>query len=439
MGASKKIAVCIVAGVLCAAAVAQTTTTGRTVRKLRVPVEEGAAAIAQAEAAIDKKDYAAAEKILKDATAAHPKDYRAWYDLGYVYTLTDRRPEAIAAYRQAVDAKPGIFESNLNLGLALAAAGDPQAATYLRAATTLKPQADAAEALYRAWFALGRVLTTGQPADALAAFSHAATLQPKLAEPHFYAGTLLEKQKNYAAAATELEKASALDPRNVEIAAALANVAMEGRDFARAESALRRYLELDPKSATAHLQLGRVLSAEGKNDAAAAAYQAAQQLAPNDPEVQREIAGVYYDAGKFAEAAAAYQALIAQSPPSAQLYYLLGRAQLRAKDFPAAQSTLLKAVQLKPDNADALGDLALAASENKQYGVTVKALELRARYAPETAPTWFLRATALDHLRDYKAASEAYRQFLATAGGKFPEQEWQAKHRLIAIDPKSRK
>jgi hypothetical protein len=33
-------------------------------------------------------------------------------------------------------------------------------------------------------------------------------------------------------------------------------------------------------------------------------------------------------------------------------------------------------------------------------------------------------------------AAQSYRQFLAVSGGKNPEQEWQAQHRLLAIDPK---
>jgi hypothetical protein len=50
--------------------------------------------------------------------------------------------------------------------------------------------------------------------------------------------------------------------------------------------------------------------------------------------------------------------------------------------------------------------------------------------------TYFLRATAYDHLHDAKNAATNYHKFLETANGRFPDQEWQAKHRLIAIEPK---
>ncbi len=68
-------------------------------------------------------DFATAEAALQKVVAAKPDDYRAWFDLGYVYNATQRRADAIDAYRKAVAAKPDVFESNLNLGLAVGEAG----------------------------------------------------------------------------------------------------------------------------------------------------------------------------------------------------------------------------------------------------------------------------------------------------------------------------
>ena len=78
-----------------------------------------------------------------------------------------------------------------------------------------------------------------------------------------------------------------------------------------------------------------------------------------------------------------------------------------------------------------------AANENRDYPLAIRALDTRARLLPEIPITYFLRATAYDHLRDFKNASANYHLFfLNVAGGKYPDQEWQAKHRLIAIEPK---
>src|SRR5207237_7980192 len=97
---------------------------------------------------------------------------------------------------------------------------------------------------------------------------------------------------------------------------------------------------------------------------------------------------------------------------------------------------LVQAVQPHPNHSDANGDPAIAPSENKDYAMTTKAMDMRAKYVPETPISYFFRATAYDHLHDSKQAAKYYHQFLETAAGKFPDQEWQATHRLIAIEPK---
>ena len=62
--------------------------------------------------------------------------------------------------------------------------------------------------------------------------------------------------------------------------------------------------------------------------------------------------------------------------------------------------------------------------------------DAREKVLPEVAASFFLRASAYDHLRNYKLAALNYHRFLDVANGQYPDQEWQAKHRLIAIEPK---
>ena len=69
----------------------------------------------------------------------------------------------------------------------------------------------------------------------------------------------------------------------------------------------------------------------------------------------------------------------------------------------------------------------------------MQALDMRAKFLPETPATYFLRATTFDNLKPIPQAVEYYQKFLAVDGGKFPDEEWQARHRLIAIDPQARR
>jgi tetratricopeptide (TPR) repeat protein len=184
------------------------------------------------------------------------------------------------------------------------------------------------------------------------------------------------------------------------------------------------------------MQLGRMLAADGQNDPAIAELQVALKLAPADPSLQLDLADLYTNAKKYDLAEAQYRSLLAAKPNDPDLRYGLGRVLLYRRKFPEAQQELLAAIQLKPGMAAAYGDLAAAANENKNYELVINALDARAKLLPELPIGYFLRATAYDHLRAYKPAAENYHRFLDTATGNYPDQEWQARHRLIAIEPK---
>ncbi len=390
----------------------------------------------KAEAFIQKKDYASAEPLLRKVLSSDAANYEAWFDLGFAENGLGNLNESIAAYRKAVAAKPDVFESNLNLGLQLAKSGEGDAEQFLRAATQLKPTTHVADGQARAWLSLAHVLEAKNPEEAQSAYRQAAVLQPKDPEPHLAAGLLLEKADKFSDAEQEYKQALALDPSASDAEIGLANIYMRGRRFPEAEAELRKVLAAHPNEAQARIELGRVLAAEGKNDEAIAELQAGAKAAPADDSLQRDLADLYVLAKKYDQADAAYRALGAAHPNDAEIHQSLGGVLLKEKKFEEAQKEFLAAVKLKPDLGSAYGDLAFAASQNKDYPLTIKALDARAKFLPDNPPTYFLRASAYDHLRDIKRAAVNYHLFLNTAGGKYPDQEWQAKHRLIALEPK---
>jgi len=432
--------------VLTGSALAQTHTT---VYHYRERIDYTPPEIAQAEDAIQKNDFGGAETLLKKAIDKDSNNYQAWFDLGFVLNRLGRSDESIAAYRKSVAAKPDVFESNLNLGLMLARANNPDAEQFLRAATTLKPtgqsqesqvqKSQAEEGQARAWLALAHLLENKKPEDALTSYRKASELTPKDPEPHLSAGLLHERQKEFSEAEGEYKQVLTLEANSTEAAIGLTNIYMKSGRLSDAEPLLRRLAAERPEDAGIHLQLGRVLDAQGKKDDAITELQAGLKLAPSDADAQREIADLYASSGKNDLAESAYRGLVTAQPKDPELHRGLGKALLLQKKFPEAQQEFLAAVRLKRDSPDVYIDLAFAASENKNYELTVRALNGRTMLNAEMpAVCFFLRASAYDHLRDYKQAAVDYHHFLDVAKGKYPDQEWQATHRLIAIEPKKR-
>src|ERR1700683_4112173 len=410
--------------------------THRSAHHIQVRDEDSPAQPAEltaAEAAIEKNDYSAAEPLLRKFVEHDSSSYVGWFDLGFVENALGKTEDSIAAYRKSVAAKPDVFESNLNLGLQLAKTGQAEAEQYLRAATHRKPTSHAAEGQYRAWLSLAQAIEKSKPEEALAAYAHAATLQPQEAEPHLSAGLLLEQENKFADAEQEYRQALAADPQSTDAAIGLANIYMRGRRFPEAEDYLRKLLAGKADFAAAHVQLGRVLAAEGKNDAAIAELQAGIKLSPDDDSAQRDLADLYSTAGKNDLAETADRKLVLVHPSEAELHRRLGQALLRQKKVPEAQQEFISALKIKPDLGEAYGDLAFSAGENKEYPLAIHALDARAKLLPENPITYFMRASAYDHLRDFKNAAANYHLFLKTANGKYPDQEWQGTHRAISI------
>jgi tetratricopeptide (TPR) repeat protein len=431
------VAACVVALAMAAGAPAQSRPAARADRN--AAANAAASDLAKAEDAIARNDFATAEPLLNEIVRQDPKNAVAWFDLGYVLNALGRRDDAIAAYRHSVDANPNLFEPNLYLGLALGAKQDQEAATYLRAATRLKPAAHAEEGLFRAWMALGHVLEATDATGAGTAYGQAARLAPKDPAPRLAAAALLSRTGDLTGAETQYQAALQLDPKSAEALTGLVNLAIQQKKLPEAETALRKLLEVDPKNNAARVQLVRVLVEEKRETEAAAELETAlAAVSADDPSrwsALRELAGIHALARQYDKAATEYKQLVVHDARDAQAHYALGSVLLQLHRFADAQNEFMAAVNINPKDADALRMLAFSASENKQYVLCIQAVDAAAKLAGESPATYYLRATAYDYLHDWKTAAENYRAFLDTPGPKSSDDIWKVRHRLIAIDP----
>jgi len=432
MGITKAIAAALLAS-LALPALVQTRPQHESRPQTAAAGDRAADALKDAESLLQKQQYSQAEEKLQAIVLKQAENPQAWFDLGFAQSHQGKTTEAVSAYKKATQLDPKWFEAQQNLGLALARSGDlTAAAAALKIAVTLKPTVGGQPALAAAWLSLAQVMEESQPQESLAAYQKASELDPANSEAQLGIARMAERSGNSAAAEQQYLKLAAAG--NNDSIEQLIGLYLKQKRFADAESWLRKYISANPQNAAAQLQLGKLLAAEGKSQEAIAALEPVYQSSPG-PKLAAELATLYLKAKQYPTTADLLRPLIAQNPNDAQLYLEYGSALMHQLKYPEAQTVLLKAVQLKPDLVEAYSDLAYAAEQNKNYELTIRVLDARARLQPETPATLFLRATAYDNLRMYKPAAANYKLFLAAAGGKFPDQEFQARHRLKAILP----
>ncbi len=391
-----------------------------------------------AESKLETEDYAGARALLLPYVSAHPTDARALYDLGYAEDASGNASEAEGSYRKAVDVNPTQFEAHAALGRLLARAGKTaDAAKELETAARLTPNPPNPEAEAQSNRTLARLLEPTDADRARRALIAALRTTPETPEDTLLAAEIASRLGEPDAAADAYGRALASAPTHSpvqgEAAAGLAHLLIEGKRWAEAEPVLRKALVENPTDPALNTELAEVLSAENKPADAVAVLENLHAAKPDDAGIATMLADLYTQTGSPAKAAPLYETALKAHPHDPALLAGQGDALVRAGRFGQAIPVLQEATGLDPKNGNAWGSLAFAASQTHQPALVLQALAMRSKVMPDTAPTYFLSATAYDTLHQTKHAAELYRQFLSVAGTGYPDEVWQARHRLVAL------
>lgn len=397
--------------------------------------------VADAEASIVKSDWKTAATKLDAWLAARPTDSRALFDAGYVADAQNRLDDAAALYSRAVAADPKSFEAHLSLGLLLARQGKPEEARpELVAATTLDPGEAGLALKARAWRALAEIDKPGpdKAGDAAQASNdllEALKLSPETPADTVLAANLAEASGQYDDAEAAYRRLLAGDPKLVDANSGLAHVLIVRKQYPEAEALLRSALQQVPDNPVLTAQLATVLAAQ--NDAEALPLLEKLHVAhPGDQAITRMLAQVSAEAGDAAGSDTLYVSLLAFSPNDATLLVAHGQNLIRQLKFADAITVFQKAAEADPASGDAWSGLAFAASKLHQPSVAIHALTERSKFLPEVPATYFLWATSYDTLNDKASAAAYYHRFLESSAGQFPDQEWQARQRLLVLEKK---
>jgi tetratricopeptide (TPR) repeat protein len=391
-----------------------------------------------AETKLAAGDYTGAQALLQPYLSVHTQDARGWFDLGYAQDAAGNDAGAETSYRKAIAANPDQFEADAALGLLLAKQGHAsQAIPLLAAAQRLTPNPPDPTAQAQANRALARLLLPTDPEGARSALLAALKQSPETADDSLLAGEIATKDGDTDAAADAYGRVIAQTPQGsaqqAQATAGLAHLLIAAKKYPEAEAVLRKGIAASPQNTAMQAQLAEVLNQEGKPKEATASLEALHTAQPDDSAVTTMLADLYTQTGEAAKAQPLYAQLLQKSPHDPGLLAADGDALVRDGQFAPAVQVLQEALRLDPKNGDAASSLAFAATQTHQPELVLQALAMRSKVMSATPATYFLAATAYDTLHQTGQAAEMYRQFLSVAGDGFPNEIWQARHRLIAL------
>lgn len=288
-----------------------------------------------------------------------------------------RGPEAVEAYRRAVEAEPTLAEAHRRLGLALYRQGDLDHARHAaEAAAALSPE------LVEPWFTLGLILRDLRDVPcSLAAFDRVLGIQRDHREALHHRGRVLYDSGHAEEALASLQRAAELSPDSAAVVHDLAIAHLACGNWREAEAALARCTALDPGNPETYYELGHAheYDVATPDEDAESAYRRAVELDPEHLPAQFRLAVLRArrrraDPLARAEALEALRRLAGREdlsshfPDAHLVFYLLGTL---LDDGEATRCEAIEAYQrclaLRPTFAPAHNNLGVLARQTGDY------------------------------------------------------------------------
>jgi eukaryotic-like serine/threonine-protein kinase len=358
-----------------------------------------------ARALIIARDEAWAERLLRDAVRARPREVVLYQWLGHLLAMgpVPRWGEAVECYAIVRALRPGL---GLFLAHALVKSGRVQEglALYNRLV---------AERPDNPWLQLQRgndLYELNRFGEAESACRQAIALKPDYPEAHYNLGVALAGQGKLNEAEAAYREAIRLKPDFPEAHYNFGVALWRRGKPKQAEAAYREALRLKPDFPEAHNGLGVTLAEAGRNQEAEAAYRKAIDLKPDYPPAHNNLGNALGERRKYKEAEVAYREAIRLKPDFPEAHNGLGVALYRQKKLDAAIAAYRKAIDLKPDYAEAHFNLGGHLGKEGKYKEAEAACRAAVRLKPDYPEAHNRLGFALENQGRLKEAEAAYRK-----------------------------
>lgn len=208
----------------------------------------------------------------------------------------------------------------------------------------------------------------------------------------------------------------AKNPRNGAALLALAQLAVaNGAGKDELVALLTKAVDANPADAAPRLLLIDLLLRHKDNKRALSVAQDAVSALPNSADLLSALGRVQQLSGDLNQAIATFGRLVAMQPLSPVPYIRLAEAQITNKDLKAAEQSLRKALEIRPDALEAQRGLVMLAVESKRYGDALNVARSVQQQRPKELVGYVMEGDLNATQRNWEAAAVAYRSGLQRA------------------------
>jgi tetratricopeptide (TPR) repeat protein len=304
----------------------------------------------QASLKVLEKDLKGAEDIYGKIIQADADYAPAYVQLGLIYNLTNRQPDALKSFNKALALNPQQTDA-----LALVVGLNVRDKKYDEAMKACEGQKikvkDSPASLSLIEYLEGNILVAKNNSKAAQdRFKKAIEIEPSNPAAYVALAQTYAREKQFDEAIREYEGVIARNHEYLAGYMAVGTIYDQKGDAKKAETYYRKALDIKRDFGPAANNLAWKLAEKGGNiDEALTFAQIAKEQLPNSPAVMDTLGYVYYLKGSYLNAIAEYQDSLARDPENAVINYHMGLAQYKNTDKAKAKDFLEKALQLDPN------------------------------------------------------------------------------------------
>ena len=363
-----------------------------------------------------------AEAEIKQALALQPRNLLGNHMLGTILMATNRWQEAEQPLKVIAEAS-GTPAARLRL-----------AEYYVRVrrrddASKLLAQLAGEQATFSAAEAMLAALDydAGRLAEAHNRLDNLLGRLPKDVRALVMKAHWLRNEKKLDEALQRAKAAVEADSQSVQAQFALATVHDQRHERQDAIKAYSETLRLNPRAAAAQLALSRLSLVTGDSDAAVHHAEEARQIQPANPAARLALARSLVARAELGRAQTEIEALLRDQPNSAAVHALNGSFEAMRNNPVIARASFNRALELMPDNFEALGGLVGLELRAKQFDAAVQRVDAALTKHPNRSDVLALAAEAYFQAGQSERAEQALKRAVSA------NPQFSAGYQMLAI------
>jgi tetratricopeptide (TPR) repeat protein len=238
---------------------------------------------------------------------------------------------------------------------------------------------------------------SGQPDEARQLCEQGLNRQAGEPMLHHLLAAVLFSQGEIQSARTHVEASLAKRPGNAAAHLLAARIARAGKDFNGALSHLDRVIAIAPKREV-FVEKARTLDQAGLRPQAREAWRAILQVVPQNIEAAARLGRLAWEDGDYASALPLLERAVRGEAP-ASVWFDLGLARQDLRDHSGAAIAYRRAIEIKPDYAEAALNLGVVLQEAGDMDGAMRAYADAYRLRPQTFGTIAMALTSASHGR----------------------------------------